>query len=127
MMLKRFASASMVAAVAVTVAVLVVLVLPGLTVAQFAPLLVIWCCAPCAWGVWAMLAPSGWVPERLAIWGAILGVVAGVLAAFVLNLPLRVFGAVTPVTARAAGVAIIVFFYFIFWRFVGIAYRKLVA
>jgi len=126
-MLKRFASASTVAAVAAAVAALVVLMFPGIRLAQFSPLLVIWCCAPCAWGVWAMLAPSGWVPERLAIWGAMLGVLVGFLAAFVLNLPLRVFGVATPVAVRAAGVAIIVIFYFIFWRLVGVAYRKLVA
>ena len=124
-MLRRFAAASLVAAVAVAVAASVVLLLPGLSLAQFSPVVVLWCCAPFVWGAWAMLAPSGWVPERLAIWGAILVVGAGLLAAFVLNLPLRVFGVATSVIVRAIGVMILVIFYSILWRLVGIAYRKL--
>ncbi len=51
-----------------------------------------WCFVPVVWGLWAMLAPSQWVPNRLPAWGAILGVVAGIMAGPVLNLPLRILG-----------------------------------
>ena len=39
-----------------------------------------------------MLAPESWVPQRLPLWGALLGAIAGTLAAFILNIPARVLG-----------------------------------
>ena len=72
-----------------------------------------------------MLAPSGWVPQRLPIWGGILGLIAGVLAAFVLNLPSRVLGVTVPVILRGVAVVVIVAFYYFLWMLVRIAYRSL--
>ena len=126
-MLRRFVAASMVAAIGIAVAATVVMLVPGVRLSQFAPLLALWCCAPCAWGVWAMLAPASWVPGRLPVWGAVLGVIAGCLAAFVLNLPLRVFGLAISAAVRASGVIVLVIFYSLLWRLVGAAYRKLAA
>lgn len=71
-----------------------------------------------------MLAPSKWVPNRLPLWGAILGVVAGFFAGFVLNIPSKVFGEVIPASVRGFGALILVIFYAIMWMLVGIAYRK---
>ena len=62
-----------------------------------------------------MLTPEEWISKRLPIWGAILGFVAGMFAAFVLNLPTRIFGQPTPIFARSAGVVAVVAVYFLLW------------
>jgi hypothetical protein len=61
----------------------------------------------------------------LPLWGAILGLIAGVLAAFVLNLPFRVLGETVPVTLRGVGVVVIMVFYYLLWMLVRFAYRSL--
>ena len=126
-MFSRFAAAIAVAATAVCVASVVVLVIPGVPLERFAPLLALWCVVPLVWGLWAMLAPQAWVPERLPLWGAILGVLAGGLAMFVLDLPSRVRGVAVPVGYRALGVLLLVFFYYLLWMLVRLAYRALTA
>jgi protein-S-isoprenylcysteine O-methyltransferase Ste14 len=72
-----------------------------------------------------MLTPSGWVPERLPLWGTVLGVVAGLLAAFVLDLPSRIVGSAVPTTIRVVGVLVLMFFYYILWTFVRTALKRL--
>ena len=124
-MIQRFAAGSMVAAVVVALALLVVLSIPTLTVQRMSPLITLWCFAPAAWGLWALIAPKAWIPQRLPLWGAILGSIAGVLAAFVLNLPLRVFGQLLPVYLRGVGFLFLVVFYFLLWMLVRAAYRCL--
>ncbi|MBZ5566379.1 MAG: hypothetical protein LAN64_00865 [Acidobacteriia bacterium] len=89
------------------------------------PLALLWCFAPLAWGTWAMLAPRGFVPHRLPIWGAILGLIAGVLAAFVLNMPSRILGQALPAALRGMGVVVIVVFYYLLWMLVRGVYRAL--
>lgn len=126
-MLRRFAAASVVATIALAVAASVVMLVPGMKLERFAPLLALWCCAPCAWGIWAILAPASWIPRCFPFWGAILGIIAGCLAAFVINLPLRVFGEPISVAFRACGVLVLVGFYALLWTLVGTAYRKLAA
>ena len=81
-----------------------------------------WCFVPVVWGLWAMLAPLQWVPDRLSAWGAILGVAAGIMAGPVLNLPLRIFG-----RSGVGWVAVVVgpIAYYFLWLLVGIAYRSL--
>jgi len=74
-----------------------------------------------------MLAPSGWVPQRLPIWGAILGLIGGLLGFFVLNLPLRVVGVTVPVMLRGMGVILIVVIYYLLWMLVRVAYRSVAA
>ena len=81
-----------------------------------------WCFVPVAWGLWAMLAPSSWVPGRLPIWGAILGVAAGIAAGPILNIPMRVGG-----LSGARWIPLVagpILYYFI-WLLVGVAYRSL--
>ncbi|HUK88563.1 MAG TPA: hypothetical protein VLT85_12925 [Terriglobales bacterium] len=81
-----------------------------------------WCLVPVAWGIWAMLAPSHWVPGRLPIWGAILGVAAGVVAGPVLDIPLRTGG-----WSSIRWIPLIVgpIFYYLLWLLVASAYRSL--
>ena len=81
-----------------------------------------WCFLPVAWGLWAMLAPSGWVPGRLSAWGAILGVAAGIVAGPLLDIPARV-GA--PSGARWIAPVAGPIFYYLMWLLVGVAYRSL--
>lgn len=126
-MLRRFASGCIVGSVAVAVASLAVLFLPVTATMHFTPVLFIWCIVPLIWGLWAMIAPNSWVPDRMPTWGALLGVVAGVLAAFVLDMPSRVLGEQISVGARASGVIVMVVFYFVMWVAVGSAYRSLAA
>jgi membrane associated rhomboid family serine protease len=63
--------------------------------------------------------------QRLPTWGAILGVIAGLGAAFVLNLPSRILGQAVPAALREVGVVVIVVFYFLLWMLVRAVYRAL--
>ena len=125
-MFRRFVSGSIVPSVGIAIAALVIVVMPALAVQRLYPIPIMWLCfAPLVWGLWAMLAPSAWVPQRLPIWGAILGLIAGLLAAFVLNLPSRVLAEPVPVVLRGGGVGVIVVAYYFLWMLVRIAYRSL--
>lgn len=124
-MFSRFAAAAAVGCVVIALAS----ILAG-TVLQLDPMrlegvLKIWCVVPAAWGVWAMLAPASWVPRRLPLWGAILGVIAGLLALFVLNMPLRVANVDVPFTIRIFALLIAAGFYYLLWLLVRGAYRSL--
>jgi hypothetical protein len=81
-----------------------------------------WCFVPVAWGLWAMLTPSRWVPRRFSAWGAILGLAAGIVAGPLLNIPLRVGapGGVRWIAPIAGPI-----FYYLIWLLVGVAYRSL--
>lgn len=81
-----------------------------------------WCFVPLAWGVWAMLAPARWVPRRLPMWGAILGLVAGVMAGRVLDLPVRLAGLRG---VRWMPLVVGPIFYYLVWLLVPVAYRSL--
>lgn len=69
-----------------------------------------------------MFVPTSWVRSRLPIWGAILGLVAGIIAGPVLDLPLRLIG-----LSRARWWPLVVgpIFYYFLWLLVGVAYRSL--
>ena len=128
-MFRRFAAATAIAAAALGVATLILLVIvlmrPEVPLERFAPVLSLWCLVPVVWGLWAMVAPRAWVPERLPVWGAILGVLPGVLALFVLNLPSRVAGVAVAAGYRALGLLVLVFFYYLLWMLVRASYRAL--
>ncbi len=128
-MFHRFAAATAIAAAALAVATLILLVIvllrPDVPLERFAPVLSLWCLVPVVWGLWAMVAPRAWVPERLPVWGAILGVLPGVLAMFVLNLPSRVSGVAVAAGYRAVGLVVLVFFYYLLWMLVRASYRAL--
>lgn len=121
-MLQRFAAASSVASVVIAIGALVSLLPPRWSPADARVLTTAWCFVPLAWGLWAVLAPAHWVPRRLPLWGAILGIVAGIVAGPVLDLPRRLGG------LRDLGwVTLIVgpIFYYLVWLLVPVAHRSL--
>jgi len=91
-MLLRLASACAVAGPIIGIAAGVSLLIPRWSAADVRILTTFWCFVPLIWGLWAILAPASWVPRRLPLWGAILGIVAGVVAGPVLDMPLRLVG-----------------------------------
>ncbi len=124
-MLRRFVAASAVACIAIAFASCAALVISSLNPQRFSLVLAIWCIAPAVWGLWAMLSPRSWFPERLPAWGAILGVVAGLLAAFVLDIPGRITGLAIPATVRVVGVLVMTVFYFVLWTLVRMVFKNL--
>lgn len=124
-MLARFAAATAVAAAAIALAALVVVLTPGLTFGKIYPITILWCFAPLVWGLWASLTPSAWMPQRLPLWGAILGVIGGSLGAFVLNMPSRLLGEEVSPNLRGVAVLVMALFYYALWMLVRAAYRSL--
>lgn len=124
-MLRRFASGCLVASILVALAAIALLLSPVISIQRFAVVFGIWCLVPFIWGIWAMMIPQNWTPERFPLWGAILGVIAGFLAAFVLDVPARILGAPVSITFQSIGYIVVVALYYVVWHFVGIAYNKL--
>lgn len=124
-MLRRFASAGVIPALAIPIILLAIFLTRTLTVPKAFPLTTLWCFAPLIWGIWAVLAPSSWVPKRLPIWGAFLGLLVGLFAMFVLNMPHVLLDADLSVVWRVVIVVGIVVLYFILWMLVRAAYRSL--
>ena len=91
-MFRRFAAACAVASVVIAAGAVMSLLPPRWPAADAQIVTTVWCFVPLAWGLWAMLAPVGWVRRRLPMWGAIFGIVAGIVAGPVLDLPLRLGG-----------------------------------
>jgi hypothetical protein len=121
-MFQRFAAASAVASAVIAVGAIASLLPPRWPVADARVLTTAWCFLPMAWGVWAMLAPSRWVPARLPVWGAILGVAAGIIAGPVLDLPARLMGLPD---MRWVTLVVGPVFYYVLWLLVPVAYRTL--
>jgi hypothetical protein len=124
-MFRRFASASAIPAFVIPVLLLAIILTHTLTVPKAYPLTTLWCFAPLIWGLWAALAPSSWVPQRLPIWGAFLGLAAGLFAIFVLNMPHAAFDVSLSVTWRMVIVAGMVVLYYVLWILVRALYRSL--
>ena len=124
-MMRRFASGSAVASVVIAFASgsLRVPPLPDLETRYLATSL--WCVVPLAWGLWAMLTPKSWLPARLPVWGAILGLVVGVLGVFVLNLPARISGVPFPIWLQGLAVLLAIGAYYLLWLLVRRVYRAL--
>ena len=121
-MLQRFSATSTVASVIIAVGAIASLLPPRWPAADALVLTTAWCFVPLAWGVWAILAPASWVPRRFPMWGAILGVVAGIIAGPVLDLPLRLAGLRG---VRWTTLIVGPIFYYVLWLMVPIAYRSL--
>lgn len=124
-MFQRFVAASGIAAIAIALASLAVLIIPTVSLERTYPLMAIWCFVPVAWGIWGLITPPAWLPQRLPLWGAILGLIAGSLAAFALNLPSRIFGIMVPLGLRGVGVVVMAGFYYLLWMVVRVAYTSL--
>lgn len=124
-MLARFASACLVCSIAIAVGASGVFAFGGLRSERFVPVLATWCAAPCVWGLWALLTPQRWIPSRIPVWGAILGAIAGTLAAVVLNVPSRVLGQPVPMGTRVGALIVLVAFYYGLWHAVRMTYERL--
>lgn len=126
-MIQRFASASVVASVAVGLAVGVLRLSSAPDLESRYLLTSVWCIVPLAWGLWAMLMPKSWLPQRMPMWGAILGVFAELLVVFVLDLPSRFAGEPLPVWLRGIGIPVAIGGYYLLWMVVRRVYRVLSA
>ena len=126
-MLQRFAAGSAIASMGIAFAALVVLLTPALGPQRFYPVTIVWCLLPAVWGLWAMLAPKAWVPERFPLWGAILGLAVGLFVAFVLNLHSLVLGTAVPAPLRGLTVLLLVGVYYLLWMLVRVVCRRLAA
>ena len=124
-MLRKFAAGSLVASCVIAVGGAWVIGLRLVTAQRIYGIAVLWCLVPFAWGVWMMLAPASWVPSRLPVWGGALGVIAGVLGVYVLDVPQRVFGFTVPVGLRPVAVLGGGALYAALWIVVAAAYRAL--
>jgi hypothetical protein len=124
-MLQRFTAGTAVASIAVAVAAVILTFIPGMRFERIYPVTIVWCCVPLAWGVWAVLTPRPWMPKKLPLWGALLGLFAGSMAAFVLNLPARFLGEPLSVPVRAIAVVVMSLFYYLMWMLVRTVYRRL--
>ncbi len=124
-MLQRFVSGAAIAAVGIACAALALSIIPGISWQKACPLSILWCFAPAGWGIWTMLAPRNFVPSRLPIWGALLGLLAGSFVAFVLDVPSRVLGQSVPAGLRVMMVVVIVLLYYLLWMLVRAVYEAL--
>ena len=124
-MLHRFAAASSVASPLVALATLIALQVPQLKPEGLLGLTTLWCIVPAVWGLWSILAPRTWVPQRLPLWGAILGVMLGTVAMFVINLPAKISQVTPSVPLRALGVLILATLYYLLWLIVRVAFGVL--
>jgi hypothetical protein len=124
-MFQRFAAATAIASIVIAIAAIILSLTPGLKFERIYPVTILWCCVPLAWGVWALLTPSAWMPRRLPLWGAFLGLFAGSMGVFVLNLPSRFLG--QPVSLLLRGIAVLVgtLLYYLIWMLVREAFRWL--
>jgi hypothetical protein len=123
-MVRRFVAASAVASIGIAVGA-AVLLLAAPAVNLYA-VTAVWCFVPLAWGIWAMLAPVTWVPQRLPLWGALLGLAAAVVAVFVLRLPQMVLGRDLPML-RWVALAVAPLLYYGLWFLVAALYRSITA
>jgi hypothetical protein len=126
-MIQRFASASAVASVLIALAAGALRLSLVPTLESRYLVTSIWCVLPLAWGLWAMLTPESWLPQRLPLWGAILGLIAGLLVVFVLDLPGQVRGEPFPTWLRGIGVLLAIGIYYLLWLLVQRAYQALTA
>ncbi len=124
-MFRRFASATAIPAIGIPIALLAIVLSHTVTVPKAYPVTTVWCFVPLIWGVWAALAPASWVPRRLPIWGAILGLLLGFFLGFVVNMPHALLDFELSVTWRATAVFGFAVFYYFLWMLVRVAYRSL--
>ena len=124
-MIRRFVSASAIAAVGIACAAFIVWLVPSFSWQRTYPLAVLWCFLPLVWGIWAAIAPSSGVPERLPAWGAMLGLIAGFVAMFVLNMPWRAMGLNIPAGWRAFLTVVVAVAYYFMWMLVRAVYRAI--
>lgn len=124
-MFQRFAAGTTVASIVIAIAAVIMSVISGLELERIYPVTIFWCCVPLIWGVWAVLTPGPWMPKRLPLWGAFLGLFAGLMAVLVLNLPSRFLGEPVPMLVRVIAVLAGTWLYYLMWMLVRGAWRWL--
>lgn len=124
-MLSRFASAVSVASPVAALATVNALLVLELRPEVLSHLTSLWCVLPAVWGVWAMLAPRAWVPQRLPLWGAFLGFLVGTLVVFALDWPAQLFGLSPPASVRGLLVLVLIILYYLLWMVVRVVSRAL--
>lgn len=125
-MLQKFVSGSAIAGLTIACAVFGLIAATPMFALQKPYLLPLtWCFMPAVWGVWAMLTPRTWMPSRLPLWGAMLGLLLSLNSAFVLNMPKQVSGDYMRIRWRLAGVIGISIGYYLLWMIVRLVYRAL--
>lgn len=117
-MLRRFAAAASVASILVACAATIIGLLPADVREQAIPVLLAWVCLPAIWGAWATLTPQTWTPDRLPVWGSLLGVLAGLGAVFLVDAPKRLLGFEANLGERIAAVVAFAALYFLLWTVV---------
>lgn len=117
-MLRRFASAVSVASVAIFVATIILQFIPDFPIDSRYLLTTIWCLIPLVWGLWALLIPKSWLPKLIPLWGAILGLILGMIAIFIIDIPMQVQD--EPISNVLRGVLIILatILYYLLWLLV---------
>lgn len=124
-MLRRFAAAALVASCLIPIGAIAIFLIRLATGERYYQMTALWCLVPVVWGIWAVLTPATWMAKRLPLWGAILGLLAGIGGALVLNIPQRIFqipisfGWRVLLIVPAAGI------YYLVWMIVAAAYRGL--
>ena len=124
-MVRRFAAASMVVSCLLALggsSLIIIRLLTGQRFYQIAPL---WCLLPFIWGLWAVLTPRSWFPQRLPAWGAVLGAIVSVVGAFVIDVPLRMFGLSIPGALKLLAVVFAALIYYVLWMIVSRIYDAL--
>jgi hypothetical protein len=124
-MFQRFAAGTTVASIVIAIAAVILSVISGLEFERIYPVTIFWCCVPLIWGVWAMLTPRVWMPKQLPLWGAFLGLFAGLMAVLVLNLPSRFLERPVSMLVRIIAVLAGTLLYYLMWMLVRGAWRWL--
>ena len=88
-------------------------------------LLTVWCILPFVWGVWAILIPSNWLPNRLPHWGALLGIILGAILILGFNFPYLIFELELSILIRILAILVIGAVYFLLWMIVKILYNRI--
>lgn len=124
-MLRKFAAGVLVASCMIPIGAVVVFGIRLATGVRYYQMAVMWCTVPLLWGVWAMLIPQSWTPKRIPLWGAILGVLAAILGAVVMNLPARITQLEFGLGLRWFAIVPAACLYYLAWMIVAWVYAKL--
>ena len=117
-MIKKFASGATVASLLIFVAILILRLNSGFSLQSSFQLSTVWCFLPFIWGIWAALMPKLWSTDQLPKWGAILGLIVGIIAVFLLNLPDLFLDNPASLSIKFVLVFIPILVYYVLWLLV---------
>jgi hypothetical protein len=124
-MIKRFVSAAAIASAVIFPLAIFMRLNPELPVESRYLLTTIWCLLPVIWGVWAVIMPKSLLLKHIPLWGALLGLIAGVVIVFVLRIPMQLMG--EALTGLFKGVLLLaaIVLYYALWHLVKWLINKL--